>query len=339
MELLPGITARRVDVDDAGDLERAYVVARACELAGIGHSDATRESMIAGLTGPDAARDEHLIAFEGEVPVGLLAVESFPSERELYVDTYGVGDRAGDVLAALLGSALSLGESLAARDPGPGLPEGADPYPLDPRLWQVTSGAYEQDQAYREALRAHGFREIRRFWRMRQDLAGVPPTPPAAPEGVTLRAVDGLEDRVALHRVFEESFADHFGHASVPTEDWLARISALPGADEGRWWLALLDGVPVGLCIQDDSRAEFGDGYVRTLGVVASARGRGIARWLLGCAAADSISRGRTGVALAVDGQNTTGAVALYQSVGYEARHVIDVWCRPIGIQPPTITE
>ncbi|MDO8307789.1 MAG: GNAT family N-acetyltransferase [Actinomycetota bacterium] len=339
MQLLPGVTARRVDVDDADDLERAYVVSRECELAGVGHSDATRESVRAALTSPDAARDAHLMALEGEVPVGLLVVESFPSEREVYVDAYGVGPRAGDVVTALLGRAVALGESLAADDPGPGLPAGTDRFALDPRLWQVTSGAYEQDVAYREALRGHGFREIRRFWRMRKDLAGVSPSRPEAPQGATFRPAGGSDDRLALHRVFEESFADHFGHAAMPAHDWLARIEALPGSDAERWWLALLDGVPVGLCIQDDSRAEFGEGYVRTLGVVPSGRGRGIARWLLGCAAADAVSRGRHAIALAVDGQNTTGATALYQSVGYEARHVIDVWCRPVAVEQVGVTE
>ena len=86
----------------------------------------------------------------------------------------------------------------------------------------------------------------------------------------------------------------------------------------------------VGLCILDDSKAEFGEGYVRTLGVVEGARGRGIGRWLLECAAADSVRRGRTGLALAVDGENTTGATALYESVGFSTRQVIDLWCYPL---------
>ena len=59
-------------------------------------------------------------------------------------------------------------------------------------------------------------------------------------------------------------------------------------------------------------------------------RGRGIARWLLECAAADAVARGRTGLALAVDGESTTGATALYASVGFTVQRAIDVWCRPI---------
>ena len=90
------------------------------------------------------------------------------------------------------------------------------------------------------------------------------------------------------------------------------------------------DDEPVGLCVLDDSRAEFGEGHVRTLGIVREARGRGIARWLLACAAAYAVRRGRTTNTLTVDGENTTGATELYTSVGYEVREVIDVWERDL---------
>ena len=84
------------------------------------------------------------------------------------------------------------------------------------------------------------------------------------------------------------------------------------------------------MCIVDDSKAEFGEGYVRTLGVLKEGRGRGIGRWLLGCAAADARQRGRTAIGLAVDGANTTGATALYESVGYRIRQEIDLYCYPL---------
>ncbi len=133
-----------------------------------------------------------------------------------------------------------------------------------------------------------------------------------------------------MHRLFEESFAEHFGAHTRPFEEWIADVEAMAGVDPTRWWIAEVDGQPAGLCILDDSKASFGDGYVRTLGVVPSARGRGVARWLLACAAADAVARGRTGLALAVDGQNTTGATDLYESVGFAIRQVIDVWCYPL---------
>jgi ribosomal protein S18 acetylase RimI-like enzyme len=92
-----------------------------------------------------------------------------------------------------------------------------------------------------------------------------------------------------------------------------------------------LDGEPVGICVGDSSRAEFGATYVRTLGVIPSARGRGIARWLLRCAAADAARAGLRSVALAVDSENTTGATALYESVGMRAVQVIDVHRLELG--------
>ena len=98
----------------------------------------------------------------------------------------------------------------------------------------------------------------------------------------------------------------------------------------------MLDGAPAGMCILDDSKAAFGEGYVRTLGVLAHARGNGIGRWLLQCGAADAVRRGRSAIALAVDGANTTGATALYESAGYAIRQEIDVYCYPIVDSAPS---
>jgi ribosomal protein S18 acetylase RimI-like enzyme len=143
--------------------------------------------------------------------------------------------------------------------------------------------------------------------------------------------VDGDADRRLIHALYCESFAEHFGSSNDrPFDDWIASVEGLPGTDPSRWWIATLDGKPVGICLLDDSKAEFGEGYVRTLGVIPAARGRGIATWLLACAAADCVERGRTGIALSVDGANTTGATVLYASVGYSTRQVIDVWCYPL---------
>ena len=66
------------------------------------------------------------------------------------------------------------------------------------------------------------------------------------------------------------------------------------------------------------------------LGVTRAPRGRGIARWLLTCAAADALERGRTVLCLSVDGENTTGATALYDSMGFVQRSAFDVWCYPL---------
>jgi len=324
-----GIVVRSVIAEQ--DVDAALTVVSTCELAGVGWTDATRESVTAQLIGPDALAEAHLIAFEGDAPVGLLAAEIDRHGREMFLDAFAIGDHAVALQRALLTRGISTASQVAAADPVASAAEVDNPYELSPDIWQVVSAAYEQDEAYRDVLVSLGFRPIRRFWRMLQDLSATPPERPEAPEGVALRIVDGDADRRLMHELFCESFAEHFGSSNDrPFEDWIATVEALPGTDPSRWWIATHNGQPVGICLLDDSKAEFGEGYVRTLGVVPAARGRGVATWLLACAAADSAARGRTGLALSVDGENTTGATALYTSVGFATRQVIDVWCYPL---------
>jgi GNAT superfamily N-acetyltransferase len=321
------VTLQVLRPGDPAQVEAAYLVASRCELDAVGWTDSTRESVRASLTAPDAWAGQHLLAHLSGEPVGLLVAELDLDGREVFLDAYAIGESAPTVQRVLLERGLSAARGLAEAQPAPAAPPPDDPRTLSPDSWQVVSASFAADRPYADVLSGMGFRPIRRFWRMLLDLASTPATEPPAPAGVSRRVVSGDEDRRVLHTLFMDSFATHFGTHQRGFDEWIASVEALPGADPGRWWIATLEGTDVGLCILDDSKVEFGEGYVRTLGVVDAARGRGIGRWLLECAAADSVARGRTGLALAVDGENTTGATALYESVGFTTRHVIDLWC------------
>ena len=297
----------------------------------MGSTTETRESVRAHLGGPQAWRGQCRCVYESERPVAVLSAELDRDGREVFLDAYAIGPQARLLQRTLLELGIDATRSLAAADDEQVLPPDGDEYAMSAAFWQVLAGAGEQDEGYQEVLQDIGFRPIRRFWRMVRDLSDCSATEAPAPTGVARRVVAGDDDRRLLHSVFRESFAEHFGMTHEDRwEDWITKLLALPGSDPSRWWIAELDGQPVGLCILDDSKAEFDEGYVRTLGVIPSARGRGIARWLLRCAAADSVSRGRAGIALSVDGENTTGATALYESEGYVTREAIDVFCYPL---------
>ncbi len=329
--LPPGVRLRALDVTSDAELGAAFSVASACELAAIGWTDETPESIRATLLGPQGLRAGHRLAVEGTEPVGLLEVELDRHARELFLDAYAVGPDGSAIERALLEDGLLTALDIASSEPAPPLSSDADPYQLSPDIWQVLTGSYVQDHPYVGVLESLGFRPIRRFWRMLCSLEGVPAVEPDPPAGVTKRVVAGEADRRLLHELYETSFAEHFGSTpDEPFEEWIARVEANPGNDPNRWWIAELEGHPAGLCILDDSKAEFDEGYVRTLGVLKEARGRGIGRWLLQCGAVDAARRGRSSIALGVDGENTTGATALYESVGYVIRQEIDVYCYPL---------
>ncbi|MGW2557740.1 GNAT family N-acetyltransferase [Streptomyces sp. NPDC001514] len=75
-------------------------------------------------------------------------------------------------------------------------------------------------------------------------------------------------------------------------------------------------------------------GWVRALGVLPSARGRGIGALLLRQAFAEFARRGRTTVGLAVDTGNTTGALRLYERSGMSLHYSADTWELTVPLRP-----
>ena len=88
----------------------------------------------------------------------------------------------------------------------------------------------------------------------------------------------------AVHEVLEGAFTDHFNSAEETFEEFIHRLREDPGHRWDHWWLAeLLDDPespePVGALVGTVSDGGEGpDGsYVSYLGVLESARGRGVA--------------------------------------------------------------
>lgn len=318
--LPPGYSARPLDLHDVDgyldgpDVDLAHTVVAASDLGVIEVADCTRESVRSDLTNPDAVRGEHrLVCTASGEPVGLLTIERDLAAKTLFVDSYAVPDHGRALLAPLVEMGLEAAQRLASSDG-----------------WKAEAGAFVQDEVYLDVLQAAGFSEVRRFWHMHIDLGPEHCATPKAPAGVTTSVATTEDERRLLHRIDEIAFAEHFGFVPHPYEEWIPWFSDRRDARPELWRLAWLDGEPVGLCIQDDSRADRGGGYVRVLGVVPEARGRGIATWLLRSAFAQAANEGREFVGLTVDSDNTTGATALYERAGMKPERVIVLLRRPL---------
>ena len=318
--LPPGYVARYLNLDevdgyvDGPDVDLAYSVVAASDVGVLDIPDCTRESVRSDLTNPDAMREEHrLVLTEAGEPVGLLTIERDFAAKTLFVDSYAVPDHGRALLAPLVAMGLEAAQQLAHGDGG-----------------KAEAGAFVQDEVYLDVLQAAGFNEVRRFWHMHIDLGPEHLEAPEAPAGVTTTIATSDDDQRLLHRIDEIAFAEHFGFVPHPYEEWIPWFRDRRDARPDLWWLAWLDGQPVGLCMQDDSRADRGGSYVRVLGVVPEARGRGIATWLLQSAFAQAARDGRAFVGLTVDSDNTTGATALYERAGMTPERVILLLRRPL---------
>ncbi len=223
---------------------------------------------------------------------------------------------------------------------------------------QMDTGAFADDPRQQRWLRGRGFELVRSWWQMTRpvdpaeavDGAFAPPGP-----GVVIRRVrdaDGADggdaampdadDLRTVHQVLEASFTDHFNSHEERFEEFVARLRADPGHRWDHWWIAELAGddgaaEPVGALVSSvlSPGASGREGsYVEYLGVLAAARGRGVARSLLHTVVADAAQRGRDRVGLEVDADNPTGAARLYLSSGFVTRYVTQSWHRDVPVAP-----
>jgi ribosomal protein S18 acetylase RimI-like enzyme len=173
------------------------------------------------------------------------------------------------------------------------------------------------------ALRAAGYEVVRVFRRMVIDLAAPPPVPDLGP-GLVVRPVTP-DDLRTCWAVQQEAFAAHFDFVPGPYEEWRARLVDTETYRPRYWWLAEVDGVAAGLLIGQQHEE---NGWVKVLGVLPSARGRGAGTALLLTAFAAFRADGAPRVGLGVDSANTTGAMALYERIGMRAEQRYDCWER-----------
>ena len=143
------------------------------------------------------------------------------------------------------------------------------------------------------------------------------------PEGV--RIVDWDDGRSReVHRVVDTAFRDHWGHVDRTDEMWAETVaghafraewSAL--AIESFHWCARRCSAQ--LRFRQDWQAKgFTEGYTDELAVAATHRGRGIASALLRESMRRFAASGMHAAALGVDAANPSGALRLYEALGYE---------------------
>ena len=308
-----GLIVRHLVATDGADIDGALHVMVEHEREFCFEPDVTRTIVIAQLTGPAALPDRHLVVMRGDEYVGVLVVELDLAKRDVFFDVYALPGEDPDITRALVEAGVATAVEVIPSEPG----------------WTVSSGCVNEDIALSRALGAVGFEHTRTYARMVRSLVSVSAMMPPAPHGIHLEIARSPERLGQMHRTHMSSFDGHYGFTERTEADYLHRLANGDGPTPDRWWLAMSGDQAVGLCIQDDSRAEFSTAWVRTLGVVPTHRGRGIARWLLLSACADAVDRGMSEIGLTVDTENVTGATRLYESVGMRSHLSIALWEKP----------
>ncbi|MFZ7087327.1 GNAT family N-acetyltransferase [Curtobacterium sp. RRHDQ10] len=163
--------------------------------------------------------------------------------------------------------------------------------------------------------------EPTRFWfELERDLAD-PVDVPGVPDGYLVRAYapDDLEPtRLAKN----DSFRDHWGSQPTLAADWARARSAPSFRPDLSRVVVDASGAVVAFAITEvdpDSFAARGGsyGYVDYVGVVRAHRGRGLAPAVLASALGGIRADGLTAAVLDVDADNPTGALGLYERLGF----------------------
>jgi ribosomal protein S18 acetylase RimI-like enzyme len=192
----------------------------------------------------------------------------------------------------------------------------------------VRAMAAEQDAVLAALLSERGYRRIRSSYRMGIDLAGQVFSP-VWPSGALVRtAVEGVDEPL-LHRLGDESFADHWGHTTTPYEEWLHWLRSMGVGDPSLWFIAEVEGAPAGVAIcRPFDHGDPDCGWVSVLGVLRTHRRAGLGTALLTHSFGELQRRGRLRVELGVDAESTTGAVGLYERAGMRVLWRWDIWER-----------
>ncbi len=160
------------------------------------------------------------------------------------------------------------------------------------------------------AFERHGLTHLRSsFFLSRPGSAG-PLEPAAFPDGIDVARYAWGEADEAVHRMIyvDAAWASVAGHGERDLEAWLVKDRSCSSL-----FLARREGRPVGWVA--GRILESGRGYILTLAVARSERGRGLGRALLLRAFADLQAAGAQGLALDVEAANEA-ALGLYRSVG-----------------------
>ncbi|WP_320781839.1 GNAT family N-acetyltransferase [Streptomyces sp. CRN 30] len=277
----------------------------------IGRAETDEHTVEADLTHPgtDLARDSWVgVADDGRlVAYGLLWDES--GGERIDIDHYVLPDHQDTglrLLAAMEDRALAK-----ARENGAGRAV----------VHLHLNSAPTTDTA---ALAARGWRTVRRYHVLRRPLDPARDLTPGPPPGTRIRACATEADRRRVHALYQASFAGHFDFQPRTYRQWLHDVDA-EHLDWSLVWIAATDGLgDAGFLLARDDREAMG--WIRSLGVLDAARGRGLGGLLLRHAFARFAAGGRDTVGLGVDTANATGAPRLYGRHGLTLHYAVDTW-------------
>jgi mycothiol synthase len=306
---IPGLLVRRWR--DASDYASMAVVASAAYDADAVPYQPTADNLQVELEGED-----------GIDPASDIAIVEIDGAVVAYSSVWGVR-RDGRPMFELGGLVLpeyrrrGIGRALLAEN----VRRATERATTEPAGTEIRVEAFVEDTevGHRTILTEVGFEPVRHFFLMRvPDLDHVPRAP--LPDGLELRPVTPDQHR-AIFDAEAEAFRDHWGHREQG-DDLFHTMYAKAELDTSLWAVAW-DGDEIAGVVQawiwpeENEHLGVKRGWLERISVRRAWRRRGLARALTAEAMRRLRTAGMDDAMLGVDSENPTGALGLYEGLGF----------------------
>jgi ribosomal protein S18 acetylase RimI-like enzyme len=180
----------------------------------------------------------------------------------------------------------------------------------------------------RDHVRERGWTLLRTYFELAIDLTDRSLPEVEWPAGMRLRTFGDAAVVEPAIAVMADAFADHHGD-EPPPDTWRHMLTAEVVLPDASYLLDDADGPVAGLVSSDLGD---GEGYIGPIGVRRRGRGKGAASAMLRRSFHDLAAAGFATARLDVDGENTTGALGLYQRAGMSVRVSTEAWVTPLHL-------
>lgn len=186
---------------------------------------------------------------------------------------------------------------------------------------KLRSSAHAEDGDRISLLTSSGFKPDRYFCRLARSI-WEPIPEPKLPQGFTLIQFPGEQDAEAWVEMFNQSFIDHWNHHDLTVEkfkydlakpDYRNDLDLIAVADDGKFVSFCYCEISVDEC----DRTGRNEGWIACLGTRRGFRKIGLGRAMLLAGLHRLKAAGVATAILGVDADNQSGAMKLYESVGF----------------------
>ncbi|TQN44371.1 mycothiol synthase [Blastococcus colisei] len=317
-----GLTVRPLTADDVTDAAALMAAAETIDDTGEHWSpDDLTEYWVNDLI--DLARDTLAVRTPGNELVAWATVLALPTFREAFRINLEArvhpAWRGRGIGRALLGWQLERGREIHA-----------DRHPGSPAVLSVA--AFTSMTSLEGLLRRAGLVQARWYFMMERPLTDLPAVP--AVEGAELGPFS-WDRNDEVRRAHNAAFTEHHGSAERDETTWRTLFTGQRAFRPELSALAVADGAVVAYCLAYVFEADTAaNGYeavdLGQIGVLPSARGRGLAKATIAAVLRAAAERGVRDATLQVDSENVSGALALYEGLGFTRRRTSTAWEQPV---------